>query len=136
MVHKLVSLCVTLNEYPHVRYNQNSVLGARLATMVQEALNVRAFVRQIGIGSVYVCIIRTATNQEYRSDRCISQEFVARQEDWWYFGQQGHTERERGTLLLLDRAEDPLTPLIHEHTYQARRASEGGSGMGWAVLAR
>lgn len=45
VVHKLVSLCVTLNEYPHVRYNQNSVLGARLATLVQEALNVRGLGR-------------------------------------------------------------------------------------------
>lgn len=42
VVHKLVSLCVTLNEYPHVRYNQNSVLGARIATLIQDALNVRA----------------------------------------------------------------------------------------------
>ena len=44
VVHKLVSLCVTLNEYPHVRYNQNSVLGARIATLVQDALNVRTTV--------------------------------------------------------------------------------------------
>ena len=44
VVHKLVSLCVTLNEYPHVRYSQNSVLGARLATLVQDALNVRTCV--------------------------------------------------------------------------------------------
>lgn len=85
VVNKLVSLCVTLNEYPHVRYNQNSVLGARIATLVQDALN----------------------------------DFVARQEDWWYHGQAGHTDKERATLLILDRAEDPLTPLIHEHSYQA-----------------
>lgn len=45
---------------------------------------------------------------------------MARQEDWWYHGQAGHTDRERATLLILDRAEDPLTPLIHEHTYQVR----------------
>jgi hypothetical protein len=41
VVNKLVSMCVTLNEYPHVRYNQHSVLGARIATLVQDALNVR-----------------------------------------------------------------------------------------------
>lgn len=56
VVHKLVSLCVTLNEYPHVRYNQNSVLGARLATLVQDALNVRlgflSFVLWVGLGWV------------------------------------------------------------------------------------
>ncbi|GAB5030940.1 sec1-like family protein [Nannochloropsis oceanica] len=85
VVDKLVSLCVTLNEYPHVRFNQNSVLGARIATLVQDGLN----------------------------------DFVARQEDWWYHGQTGHMDRERATFLILDRAEDPLTPLIHEHTYQA-----------------
>jgi hypothetical protein len=40
IVYKLVSLCVTLNEYPHVRYNQNSVVGVRIATLLQDALNV------------------------------------------------------------------------------------------------
>lgn len=82
-----------------------------------------------GRDPIRVCTHKT-TNQGYRSDHCISQEFVARQEDWWYYGQQGHTERERGTLLLLDRAEDPLTPLIHEHTYQARLCWGEGKGVG------
>lgn len=50
---------------------------------------------------------------------------MARSEDWWYHGQQGHTERDRATLLILDRAEDPLTPLIHEHTYQVRLEEDG-----------
>jgi hypothetical protein len=84
VVNKLVALCVALNEYPHVRFNQKSVLGARLASLVQDGLN----------------------------------DFVAAQEDWWYHGQTGHTDRERATLLILDRAEDPLTPLLHEHTFQ------------------
>ena len=52
VVHKLVSLCVTLNEYPHVRYNQNSVLGARIATLVQDALNVRAVHTGLGWWSI------------------------------------------------------------------------------------
>ena len=30
-----------------------------------------------------------------------------------------HTARSRSTLLLLDRSSDPLTPLIHEFTYEA-----------------
>jgi syntaxin-binding protein 1 len=32
---------------------------------------------------------------------------------------QGHMERDRSTLLLLDRSLDVLSPLMHEFTYQA-----------------
>jgi syntaxin-binding protein 1 len=48
------------------------------------------------------------------------QDFVGRTSDWWYHGQDGHKDRDRATLLILDRAEDPLTPFMHEHTYQVR----------------
>lgn len=41
VANKLVSLCVTLNEYPHVRYNQASVVGNAIANLVQQGLNVR-----------------------------------------------------------------------------------------------
>lgn len=43
---------------------------------------------------------------------------MARQQDWWYYGGPGHMERDRATLLVLDRAEDPLTPFLHDQHYQ------------------
>ena len=46
-------------------------------------------------------------------------EFVSKSPKWWYNGGQGHTDRDRGVLVLLDRCDDPLSPLVHEFTYQA-----------------
>ena len=85
IVEKLVTVCATLNEYPHVRYPANSSLCQELA---------EAFHRQMN-------------------------EFVAAAPSWWYYGMQGHMERDRSTLLLLDRSLDVLSPLMHEFTYQA-----------------
>jgi syntaxin-binding protein 1 len=38
---------------------------------------------------------------------------------WWYHGSAGHAERLQGTLLLLDRTEDSVSPALHFCTYQA-----------------
>jgi hypothetical protein len=38
---------------------------------------------------------------------------------WWSYGSPGHTDRDRGVLLITDRTLDPLTPLMHDYTYQA-----------------
>jgi syntaxin-binding protein 1 len=38
---------------------------------------------------------------------------------WWCYGDDKHNERERGQILICDRSFDPLTPLIHEFSYQA-----------------
>lgn len=38
---------------------------------------------------------------------------------FWCYGDDRHTERERATILILDRSFDPLSPLMHEYTYQA-----------------
>lgn len=85
IVEKLVSLCATLNEYPHVRFPASCPLSQNLAETFQSKMN----------------------------------EYVALSPNWWYYGMSGHMERDRSTLLLLDRSVDPLTPLMHEFTYQA-----------------
>ncbi len=46
-------------------------------------------------------------------------DFVASNPSWWYHGGQGHSEKSRGTILILDRSDDPLSPVVHEFTYQA-----------------
>ena len=82
---KLVTVCATTNEYPHVRYRAGSSITEEIARLFQDGMN----------------------------------SFVASNAAWWYHGGQGHAERERATILLVDRADDPLSPLMHEFTYQA-----------------
>lgn len=86
---KLVTLCASLNEYPYIRYKQSSGICSNL-------------------GSVF----------KKKMDR-----FVSANPDWWYHGSgksgKQSTELERSTILLLDRASDCLTPLMHDFTYQS-----------------
>ena len=85
MVSKLVTVCATLNEYPHVRFRANNSLCKNLAFLFQQRMN----------------------------------EFVGSNEEWWYNGDGLHPNSDRATLLLLDRKDDCLSPLIHEFTYEA-----------------
>jgi len=82
---KLVTVCCTLNEYPHIRYKAGSAMCEDIARSFHDQMN----------------------------------EFVAKSPNWWYNGGQGHTDRDRGVMLLVDRCDDPLTPLVHELTYAA-----------------
>lgn len=86
---KLVTLCASLNEYPYIRYNQSSGICSSLASVFKSKMD----------------------------------KFVAANPDWWYHGSgnsgKQSTELERSTILLLDRASDCLTPLMHDFTYQA-----------------
>jgi syntaxin-binding protein 1 len=88
IAEKLVTVCATLNEYPHIRYRQSSGICTSLANVFHLKMD----------------------------------EFVAQNPNWWYHGgaskSQQAARRERGTLLLLDRADDCLTPLMHDFTYQ------------------
>ena len=85
MADKIVSLCVTLNEYPHIRYRASSPLVDGLAKLCHRKMS----------------------------------EYVGANEKWWYHGDPTHPSRGRSTLLLFDRSDDCLSPMMHEFTYQA-----------------
>lgn len=88
IAEKLVTVCATLNEYPHIRYKQTSATCTSLASVFHLKMD----------------------------------DFVSQNPSWWYHGgpQKKQTaQRERGTLLLLDRADDCLSPLMHDFTYQS-----------------
>jgi syntaxin-binding protein 1 len=89
---KLVTVCATLNEYPHIRYRDSSANARSLASIFHVKMD----------------------------------QFVSQNPTWWYHGgpsrkssQSGAAKRDRGVLLLVDRADDCLTPLMHDFTYQA-----------------
>jgi len=85
MIAKLVTVCATLNEYPHVRFPAKNKLCRNLANVFQQKMN----------------------------------EFVGANSEWWYNGDGLHPNTERSTILILDRKDDCLSPLIHEFTYEA-----------------
>lgn len=89
IAQKLVTVCGTLNEYPHIRFKNDSAVCTSLATVFKLKMD----------------------------------EFVSQNPSWWYHGGPNKTQsaamKERGTLLLLDRSDDLLSPLMHDFTYQA-----------------
>jgi len=85
MISKLVTVCATLNEYPHVRFPAKNPLCTTLANHFQQKMN----------------------------------EFVGANSTWWYNGDGVHPNSERATMLIMDRQDDCLSPLIHEFTYEA-----------------
>jgi len=86
---KLVTLCATLNEFPYIRYDQKSRICSSLASVFKMKMD----------------------------------EFIGTNPAWWYHGSGNcpfhGVERDRSTVLLLDRSSDCLTPLMHDFTYQA-----------------
>jgi syntaxin-binding protein 1 len=82
---KLATLCITLNEFPSIKYQISSPYATAIATTA------------LGILENFK---RTNTN-------------------FWCHGDDGRQDRERGILLVVDRSFDPLSPLMHEFTYQA-----------------
>jgi len=86
---KLVTVCATLNEYPYIRYNQSSRTCSSLASIFKLKMD----------------------------------KFVGSNPSWWYHGSgncpYSGVEKDRSTVLLLDRSSDCLTPLMHDFTYQA-----------------
>lgn len=85
---KLVTVCATLNEYPHIRFSKTSKVCDGLANLFHRKMD----------------------------------SFVAANPSWWYHGggkDARQSQRDRGVLLLLDRADDCLAPLMHEFNYQS-----------------
>ncbi len=78
IANRLVTVCVTLCEYPYIRYPKDQRQAERLARLFHERMNL----------------------------------YIAQDHSFEY-------KPERGTLLLLDRAQDPLSPLVHDCTYQS-----------------
>lgn len=78
--HHLASLCLTVNEYPYIRFQGSSKLSRQLALLVEADLN----------------------------------KLVSQLKSW-----VPNQDRERGTLLIVDRTIDTVAPLMHEYTYQA-----------------
>mmetsp|Transcript_12879 Transcript_12879/g.19956 ORF Transcript_12879/g.19956 Transcript_12879/m.19956 type:complete len:707 (+) Transcript_12879:274-2394(+) len=84
MADKLISVCSTLNEYPHIRFANESPSATTLARQLDIKLN------------------QFLKNPEF-----------------WFHGDANNPDRERATLLILDRKDDCLTPLMHDFFYQA-----------------
>jgi syntaxin-binding protein 1 len=88
VAERLVTVCGTLNEYPHIRYKESSAAAMSLANV---------FHLKMG-------------------------EFIAQNSEWYYHGGPSKGQQvshgERATLLILDRSDDCLSPLMHEYTYQ------------------
>jgi len=77
---QLASLCLSLNEFPLIRYRSSSNICKLLAQLLEKELKT----------------ITTKLSEWKPSEN-----------------------RDRGTLLIVDRSIDPLAPLMHEYTYQA-----------------
>lgn len=91
MADKLVTVCATLNEYPHIRYRDSSSMAKSLASVFH--LKMDQFVGQ---------------NPKWWYHGGPSRSTPS-----------GAAKRDRGVLLITDRSADCLTPLMHDFTYQA-----------------
>ena len=85
IARKLATVCISLNEYPCIRYQGTSRFAVEVAKICNTILD----------------------------------EFSKANSSFWTHGDGEHSDRDRGNLLILDRSYDPLTPLLHEYSYQA-----------------
>lgn len=90
--------------------NCPSTLARKLAT-VCITLNEQPSIR-------YMASSRFAQETATVLNRLLT-DFKRANPTFWAYGEDAHQERDRGQLLILDRSFDPLSPLMHEYTYQA-----------------
>lgn len=87
-----------------------ATLGRRLANLCV-TLNEHPCIRYQG-SSQFSRDIATSLHQTLTAYKRANPTF-------WVYGDDRHGERERAQILILDRSFDPLSPLMHEYTYQA-----------------
>lgn len=87
-----------------------AVLGRKLANLCI-TLNEHPHIRYQG-SSKFSREIATTLNQTLVAFRSANPKF-------WCNGDDAKHDRERGQIIILDRSFDPLSPLMHEYTYQA-----------------
>ncbi len=85
LAKRIATMCITLKEYPSIRFQGSSSFAKDLANTVYEILT-----RFKSSNSSFVC-----------------------------HGDDRDSTRERGQLFICDRTFDPVSPLMHEYTYQA-----------------
>ncbi len=87
-----------------------ALLGRKLANLCVN-LNEHPCIRYQG-SSVYARDMATALHQSLLQYKRSNPQFLCN-------GDDARHDRERGQFLILDRSFDPLSPLMHEYTYQA-----------------
>jgi syntaxin-binding protein 1 len=86
------------------------VVGKRLVNLCI-SLNEHPCIRYQG-NSAFAREVATALHQGLLQFKRTNSAF-------WCYGDDRHNEKDRGQFLILDRSFDPLSPLIHDFTYQA-----------------
>ncbi|XP_032107892.1 syntaxin-binding protein 2 isoform X3 [Sapajus apella] len=108
LAQQIATLCATLQEYPAIRYHKGPEDTAQLAHAVLAKLN--AFKADTpSLGEVKGCAGEVRGSSSWLR---VSGSFLPQRPP------QG-PEKTRSQLLIMDRAADPVSPLLHELTFQA-----------------
>lgn len=113
IVQRLVTLCATLNEYPYIQYRKETSSGSSQATESTKP------------GSSSNAVFKTAgdkTSEEIaKGFQNALNDFIAQNHEFWWNGdgKEDHgADENRGTVIILNRKEDLLAPLMHRFDYQ------------------
>ena len=96
--HRLGTACISLNEMPVIRYSRKSAAAEFVAKEVQKMFD-----------------LTEGFNDTKRRE-------AGEDSGFWYWGDgnDGHgPARRRASLIILDRTDDLLAPLLHEFTYES-----------------
>ena len=102
LAEQIATLCATLGEYPSIRYRIEHQPNIEFATLVQQKLDqYKADDPTMGDVTFFLFVYT----------------FFVRYE--CYFLKIKGGEKSKSQLLILDRGFDPVSPLLHELTFQA-----------------